>query len=273
MKRGQITLFVILGIVIIAVIATALYMSQQFAKAKSISELSETAELSKDELDAKNIIEGCLEDSLENGILEVFRKGGTLSNEIKRVSSLNAPVHEKELPSLEMVETEIGKYVDNNLETCIRKNKPSLTINNPGETIVTARYNTVEARSSIEIAVNGASILKDFSASVEADIEKALNDANGLYNEEKETGRFIALGNTSRNSLAKEYLVFAESTKTEKIYLMAFNNIKVDNRQLEFLFALPIEERGMVAGINITEVDSGIFAISQTFSEIQGEEQ
>lgn len=254
-KRGQITLFVMLGIVIIAVIATAFYMSQQFSKAKSLSELSEAAGLSKDELDAKNIVESCLEDSLGNGVLEVFRKGGALSNGVKRVSGLNAPVYGQELPSLGMVETEIGKYVDSSMEACIRKNMPSLIIRNPGETIVTAKGNNVEAISSIEIVVSEASILKDFSAGVEADIEKVLNDANELYREEKETGRFVALGNISRNSRAKEYLLFTESTDKEKIYLMAFKNIKIDNKQLEFLFAFPIEERTMVAGINITELD------------------
>jgi len=260
-KRGQITPFVLIGIVIIAVIAFAFYFSQQFTKAKSVSELSEAAGLSKDELDAKNVIESCLEDSLNNGILEVFSKGGTLSNDVQRVSILNAPVYVQQLPSLEMIETEIGKDIDNNIETCIRKNMPSLTINNPGETIVTAKGNSIEAASSIEIVVNEASILKDFSASVDVDIEKVLNDANELYNEEKETGRFVALGNISRNSIAKEYLLFTESTDKEKIYLMEFKNIKIDNKRLEFLFAFPIEERSMVAGVNITEIDSGIFPI------------
>lgn len=257
MKRGQITPFVLIGIVIIAVIAFAFYFSQQFTKAKSVSELSEAAGLNKEETDAKNIVESCLEDSLGNGILGVFKKGGTLSNDVQRVSILNAPVYEQ-LPSLEMVEVEIGKYIDNNIELCLRKNMPSLTINNPGETTVTSKGNTVEAISSIEIVVNEASILKDFSTSLDMDIEKALNDANELYNEEKETGRFVNLAQIGRQALEKDYKLYTITSNEDKSYLMEFKTISVDNKKLEFVFAMPIEERAIVSGINISEIEAAI---------------
>ena len=261
MKRGQITLFVILGVVLIAAVAFGLYLSQQFAKSKSVSELAETAELSEAELEAKNTVDACLEDLLSNGILEVFSNGGTLekSNRV-RAAGLNVAVYPKKLPGLNEINGQVGKYIDDNIEICLARNGPELNIRRPGNTEVESRGKDAIARSSIEIIISEESILKDFDAGVEANLKKALEDAGELYGEERETGRFVAMGNTSLNALNKDYLLYTESTGKEKIYVMDFKEILIEGRQLEFAFAIPIEERTIVAGINITEVDTGIFA-------------
>jgi len=256
-KRGQITLFVIIGILLIAIIGFGLYLSREFAKAKSVRELAETVELSETELEAKHIMEACMYDLLSNGILEVFAAGGTLED-VKRVS-LNAPVYDKELPKLNSILDNIASYIDDNMETCIDKNSRGLSVRRPGKTEVDFKNGNARAQSNVQISLEN-SVLKDFDASVDADLDKVLEDANELYREEKDTGRFVAMGNRSLSSLKKDYLLYSESTGEEKVYLMRFKDVLIENRQLEFVFAIPIEERTMVAGVNITEVDTGIFA-------------
>lgn len=269
MKRGQITLFVILGIVLIALVGGAYYLSQQFAKAKSITELAEAAELSEAELEAKNVVESCMEDLLSNGILEVFSAGGGLSKKKVRAAGLTIPVYEKELPKLDQILKNVAVYIDDNIGNCLAANSPGLKVRRAGDSKVKAEGNKVNAISDIEIIVSENSILKDFSSSIDADLEKAIEDANELYNQEKETGRFVAMGNTSLNSLKKDYLLYTESTGKEKVYILSFKRVIIDRRQLEFAFAMPIEHRTIVAGINITEIDTGIFArIATTVEEI-----
>ncbi len=266
MKRGQATLFVILGIVIIATIAAAFYLSQEFAQTKSMKEASESIKLTEAELEAKNIVESCMEDLLSNGILEVFSNGGTLENtDTAKAAKMEAPIYNSELPKMEYINGQIGDYIDDNMELCLRKNS-NLIISKPGKIEVNAENEKVIALSSMSIALPG-SILKDFEAEIDADLEKALEDANELYGEEKETGRFVALANFSRNAVEKDYLLYAESANGHKLYLMSFKKILINGRQLEFAFAIPIEEKAMVAGVNITEIDAGIFPIFTENSE------
>lgn len=261
MKRGQITLFVLVGIVIIAILGFTYFLIQQSAKTKSLQGLTETAQLSESELDAKHTVESCLEDLLSNGILEVFSKGGTLENVDKaEAAGIQAPVYKLGLPRLDSITEQIGFYIDNNMETCIRKNS-NLEISKSGITEVNARNGEVTALSTMSIVIPEGSILTDFQAKVDADLEKVMEYANELYLQEKDTGRFVAFANFSRNAVEKDYLLYTESTAKEKLYLISFKNILIEGRQLEFAFAIPIEERTIVAGMNITEVDTGIFPI------------
>lgn len=261
MKKGQVTLFVILGIVLIAIIAAAFYLSQEFTKAKSLKEISETAQLSESELKAKHNVEACLEDLLGNGVLTVFSHGGTLEDVEKvKADGIEAPVYASELPSIDSINEQIGHYIDSNMELCLRKNS-ELQISKLGKTEVETINGKVSALSSMSVSLPEGSILTDFEAEIDADLEKVLEDANELYAEEKNTGRFIAFANFSRNAVEKDYLLYASSTQENKLYLMSFKKILIEGRQLEFAFAIPIEERTIVAGINITEIDSGIFPI------------
>ena len=108
-KRGQVTIFIIVAIVIIAMVAVIFYFSGGIKKAVDANAES-----------ANTFILDCLEKTGENAIKEIGNQGGYFLT-LKGVG--NAPYYlqgEKEsVPSKEEIESEISLFVREELSYCI----------------------------------------------------------------------------------------------------------------------------------------------------------
>ncbi|MFA5887186.1 MAG: hypothetical protein WC852_00555 [Candidatus Nanoarchaeia archaeon] len=67
-KRGQITIFIILGIVIIIAVIFGVVMRKEIVKAVSSSEDKEAISFSEQSAEVKKHVEGCLEQSLNDAV-------------------------------------------------------------------------------------------------------------------------------------------------------------------------------------------------------------
>lgn len=124
LKRGQVTIFVIVGILILAAVSTAVYFSQ--------FKTTEIQEEEKSEIGfIKSFVDNCLEKSAQKGMAEVLAKGGyyefpldlnlfefTIEDE-----NLQIPIYfqneKTEYPSLNFIEQEIAKATEKALLDCV----------------------------------------------------------------------------------------------------------------------------------------------------------
>ena len=118
-KRGQVTIFIIIGI-IISFSAAGLYLiKDQFFQNQTIQDtLIDTSSV-------KGFVESCLQKTLKDAVIHIGINGGynKLPDQSSTNADLNAPYylfhHESNIPSKEIVEIEISKYVEEFMPFCI----------------------------------------------------------------------------------------------------------------------------------------------------------
>ncbi len=76
MEKGQVTLFVIAGIVIAVVLFAGYYLFQQVRERSQEAGLAETAQLNEQERAVFEVAAGCLQKVLEEGTYTVAVSGG-----------------------------------------------------------------------------------------------------------------------------------------------------------------------------------------------------
>lgn len=123
-KRGQLTLFIILGIIIFAIVFFFLFIgSDKGFKKEILSPIAKTTELRK----AQEFIDGCLETLAKEAIDNVYSYGGyaELNNIPKTVNSKNCLVYKNinfyssYAPTQDFVESQIRIYIREKLDGCL----------------------------------------------------------------------------------------------------------------------------------------------------------
>src|SRR3989344_7549201 len=113
-KRGQITIFIIISILIVAVVVLFFSLRGTLQKEKPVS--PETAEI-------QNFVQGCLDDSLESVVFKVGENGGYYFPPKVSTPVLEVPYYIKDnnnlMPKKEDIEKEISKYVSRELVLCL----------------------------------------------------------------------------------------------------------------------------------------------------------
>jgi len=113
-KRGQITIFIIISILIVAVVVLFFSLRGTLQKEKPVS--PETAEI-------QNFVQGCLDESLESVVFKVGENGGYYFPPKVSTPVLEVPYYIKDnnnlMPKKEDIEKEISKYVSRELVLCL----------------------------------------------------------------------------------------------------------------------------------------------------------
>ncbi len=114
MKRGQLTIFIIIAILIIAVVGLFFVFRGGIQKEKPVS--PESAPI-------KNSVQECLDDSLEDVVFRVGEGGGYYFPPKISTPLLEVPYYIKDnknlMPSKEQIQDEISKYVKRELFLCL----------------------------------------------------------------------------------------------------------------------------------------------------------
>jgi len=114
-KRGQITIFVIIGIVIIAAVSLLLYLSSKANEAKLGTEFSDTTQLPIEIQQQKENIESCLEDKIKEAARIIGNSGGYILNKPTKTINYN----EEEIAYIDSISKE---NIQNEIQESIKEN-------------------------------------------------------------------------------------------------------------------------------------------------------
>jgi len=128
LKRGQLSIFILFGLVILIAYGFIFYLNNRIAEIEKEVEL-QIASLDLSTL-IKNNVDACLITTGEDALKFVGLQGGYYDKpkySVDYKGLFYTPFHtmyanniQNVIPSLQTIENEISKYVDNNLQNCIK---------------------------------------------------------------------------------------------------------------------------------------------------------
>ena len=244
-KRGQVTIFIIIAIVLIAAIGLYFVFRDSF----NVKEIPS-------EIDFVYVhIISCLEETTEQGINYISLQGGYY--EVPKQLSieyfskdipyyyLNSKVY---VPSIEIVEEGLEEYIYINLENCLNFEdfeEQGFEINK-GNLLVSTniKENKVNIKVDYPITITkGESIqLKEFKIEIRSNIEKLLFVSGEIVNSYSETPGFICL--TCLEEISKINNVEIKATPLSEISLVEDNIVwfSVSDSEYELNWEFVVKE-------------------------------
>ena len=179
-KKGQITVIIILGIIILAGVSLFFFVKNQAAKESITLSIEETTQTDFSVAGIKSYVEACLIKTTNDAILENGRSGGYfyLPNQSTKDIFENVPYYstasEDLFPSNEVIANELGHYLDTMLDLCLDHFEPykkqgfNVTIGKPNSEIkLSMTQIIVNTNLQLSIKIGGATKeLSDFSVEI-----------------------------------------------------------------------------------------------------------
>jgi len=239
-KRGQVTLFIILGLVIVILAALYFFVAKPYVLPVSQEDLN------KDMIGIEEDIQNCLEQASEEPFTRIGLQGGFLATPSgsyrlyadSRVSYLcynlpgKANCYNRMLP-IKSMEKELAEAITNELPTCLNVNKYSqlkpYTVSAPKKPTVTVSIRDSDSVITLDYPVRLTS--KRSSTSVErTTFEKVLtiplgklyDVAQEVVNQEAEFGTFETL--YYMLSKKGEIKVYLQKPYPDKVYQLKYKN-------------------------------------------------
>ena len=129
-KRGQITIFIIIGLIILISIILVLYLKDIYNIIKSQENTQVGIESSYTSLDVENYVQECIEKTAIEAVLSLGLHGGTLTQGEKSLDTGLSFVNygyfvgENTLPSVQKMENELSLYMNELLDFCLDEFSP-----------------------------------------------------------------------------------------------------------------------------------------------------
>ncbi|MFH0798307.1 MAG: hypothetical protein V1906_02750 [Candidatus Woesearchaeota archaeon] len=248
MKRGQITLFVILGIIIVTVIAVGIYFRQSILQQELGAETAAEEVLAPEVQDFKDTVDECMDNMIIDNILLIGVQGGyieTPENSLHlQEEGLVIPYYydnsQNKAPKPEKVALELASTIDSNAESCIDAEAyPRLQIT-PGQARSAVTMEDEGIAVTVDYPIRVASGTETISMSMpyeytyEINLKKMLEAASKITNKKIE----------DKDNLDLEYLlefgyqidIIPIDNNTE-VYMMADAESLVDDKSYTLLYA------------------------------------
>ena len=161
-KRGQITIFIILGVIVLLMFGGAVFFLQYSSKSKLDLQREQVDSVSGEAAAVKVFVEDCLKKTLQEAIPYVAEYGGyyQLPEFSSQKAYKNAPFYfyqgKKLVPSKKEVEDAVSQYIFYNLSTCLNNFKNFLFEINFGEAKVETNLGkgAVSVKLSLPLEIN-----------------------------------------------------------------------------------------------------------------------
>jgi len=197
-KRGQITTFIVAGIIVLVIVAMTLYLRRQLQPLK--------VEAPPDVAPVQRFVEGCLHTVGEEGILKNSLQGGYYKNFDQQALSLPGMIYVPvyfngvflSVPTEEKIRKELGNYVADNLNSCIGdfKSLQGFSIVEEGNLSITNMIlgeNKVSVEYDYPLKINNKTELRKFLAEYDFRLGKIYNTVKQLLSESVSMPTFICL--------------------------------------------------------------------------------
>lgn len=200
-KRGQITIFIILGIVIIMAVSLVLFLNQS-----KVSD--EVSDQNLQTMPIKAYIESCINQIGQEAAYFTALQGGYYQTPLpyESYSYIKIPIYwdvnQEKIPTKNIIESEILNYIKNNLQNCLNNfsvfKEQGFDIETGeinGEVTITARDVTFNIKYPINVKrENSETQLKDFFARTNLNFDEKYQYALRIMEEQKKTPDSIPIG-------------------------------------------------------------------------------
>ncbi|MFH1972042.1 MAG: hypothetical protein ABIJ18_01035 [archaeon] len=204
MKRGQVTIFTVLGLIVIIIVALLLFLNQ--SKSSIQSEVVELENID----DFENYINSCIYDTLEEAKTTIMRNGG-----VAELKDYNQEYNVEYYSNLNL-ENEFSKYMETNLRNCKVQISDYEIEYGDITTEITIENKEIQAEVEWPITITNdiKSELKYFSAGINSNLYIINNFIEEYLNNEQ-----ILLQNGE-----VEVNILADYNTGEKVYIFSYEN-------------------------------------------------
>lgn len=237
-KKGQITLFIILGIVLLITFSFVFYLFQSNADEKDL-EIQKIQSFDLSTAPIKSYVESCLQTTTTEAIDYIGKHGGHYDlNQIYSTGSATYNtayyfyLDRDAMPSITTVENELSKYIDDNLFFCLQN---FVIFENQGLII-----NMGEIKSSVSLQEKGAYInlelllnikresrqktMHSFVSNVDSRLRNMLDSASILTKEQVRDPDYICMSCIFRESMKNDFIIELSNMNNDTVIVTILDN-------------------------------------------------
>jgi hypothetical protein len=244
-KRSQVSIFIIIGILIIGIIGSFLIFRNKIENPyKNAGEFS--SEISQ----INNIVEGCSRQRAIDAIRIVGLQGGYINipNDYLKTNFSNIAygyyLGKNTLPLKSTIEKEISSYIEMTLPYCIEKTDfPDISIDigdasakteiNADSVLISAKLPIYANKENKTFTIN-----KNYNSEVKVRLNNILEVSNEIINKEIEDPNNIQLSYLTELDY---YVMVLPENEKEIVYIISDNKSRIDDIPYSFLFANKLE--------------------------------
>ncbi len=244
-KRGNITSFIIVGVVIV-VFALIVFFIASLDK-NTVTKIQDTSLSEKEPVES--FVQGCVDKTCKQALLLLGAQGGYLSEPINSINVedyfISYAYYEGEnlLLDKDRIQEDISDYVKQNLNICFNNFEDFHSDIELGELLVDTKINSdnVEINIDYPIKLIGIDITKEFNefkSIVPVRLDYILTSANEIIESEINDPNWINFGMLSVLDIDTEILYYEDDV----IYVLEDSKSQINNKNYTFVFANKFKE-------------------------------
>jgi hypothetical protein len=236
LKRGQVTLFVVIGIVIVVAVAMALIFKSE------ISVRLQNVELSKNEgarqlySEVQAYSEDCLKKTSLEGLQNVLLNGVGE----KRLDGVAYYLYENEemFPEKELFAQSLASYIQSNINYCLNINPLNLKLGKSKVNVVLSENVEIQSEQKISVTKDDLSVtVNKYNTNVDFNLNIVYNYLKDFYDDVKNISEvdFIKRGN---EAIKNKYTFFQDDiSETDAVFILQIPNA-IEGKDAETKFAM-----------------------------------
>jgi hypothetical protein len=252
-KRAQITLFIVVGIVVLFAIAGSIAVYNNMSKKEVLPEVEKTAAMQNSAKSVNAYVSECLDEVGKEGLLAIGLQGGyyVLPENYFSMEYTDVPYYYYEeniagVLTKQDIAANLGRYIDDNIGYCLdfsEFNGYNITAGKP-KTTITIGDNKLFAKLSMHVSVNNNGVYSSydtFSANYPARLEEVYLTVNELLtNTIVDPYRIyysLLLDLMEEHNLQIDSMTYSDDTV---IYVIQDPQSIINNIPFVFLFAIKV---------------------------------
>jgi len=276
-KRGQISIFIVLGIVIVTVIILSFAFRDKILEKSSEIGLAKSEKVKKIESQLQEYSTLCLKKISTEGLIRVLADGGYYNNAKKslRHSIYTIPYFRYDgkdyFPSKETIAVSLANYIEDNINVCLRVYPAKIKIGKPKVEVTFGKDVKVKVRQSIKQKLSGSSAtIKSFHTTINFNLDRIYLPANELFELVKvlNSSDIVKRANSVANNRYK--LITPDIKDDVSVFILKFNRTINDELDTDFTFAIKHKEEEFSddawSFLDIANIFSDLFSASDSSS-------
>lgn len=247
-KKGQVTIFIIVGIVLVVAISMGIILRKDIAQKIQDVKISQSTALQQEVEKTRPFVEDCLQSAAEDAVLKVVARGGyNVPKNSVQYDSYTVPIYfnkgKETVPSMQNIAQEIAIAIKNDVPSCANfkaAGMPVKALKRP-EVTITAGKKIINIGMEWPLTVGTdaeSATISEFSTEIAADIENPYTYALGLYNQQKAI-KVLSLIDLARLAKQNNFILhFDMADNDAMVYLLTFNKTIIRREPLVYTFAI-----------------------------------